>query len=332
MRKKKKWMWLAGRLLAVILAAGGCGQSGEKPVAPGESQAEQGKGKTVIGATLSSDDSQYMQLLARHMGETAKEKGVELKLAYAQWNVETQTRQLEEFVEEKVDAIILSPVNAKSLLIPLKEVAKAGIPLINLNMKVDAISSAYISTYVGSSSSEEAALAASVFIDLWGEEGGEVAIIEGDPGSDPQIYRTQTFMEQLTPHPQIEIVGISNGGWDREKSRLAAYDMLQKNPDLKGLYCQDCNMALGAVEALEELGRAGQVAVVGISDEEEYLQAVEDGKLTALISQPSEYEGRYAVHCAMLAAQGETLRPWYKDPIKIVTKENVAEYRRSSKY
>lgn len=284
---------------------------------------EENEEKLIIGAALAAEDSSYMQLLVKHMEDAAQEKDVELIVEYAEWNVETQTRQMETFIEQKVDAVILCPVNAKSLLMPMKKVAKAGIPLINLNMKVDAISAEYITTYVGSSSSEEAALAADVFIERLGDKGGAIAIIEGNPGSDAQIYRTQTFVEQLTPYPDIEIVGVSNGGWDRDKSYLVTYDLLKRNPDLSGLYCQDCNMAMGAVKAIEELEMQEQVMVVGISDEEEYLKALEEGKLEAIISQPSEYEGKNAIYTAVMAANGEELRPWYKDPVQIITKEDM---------
>lgn len=316
----KKYMETVILVICGALIFGACGN---KSTTSEQGFQKQNEEKLIIGAALAAEDSSYMQLLVKHMENAAQEKNVELIVEYADWNVETQTRQMETFIEQKVDAVILCPVNAKSLLMPMKKVAKAGIPLINLNMKVDAISAEYITTYVGSSSSEEAALAADVFIKRLEDKGGSIAIIEGNPGSDAQIYRTQTFVEQLTPYPDIEIVGVSNGGWDRDKSYLVAYDLLKRNPDLDGLYCQDCNMAMGAVKAIEELGLQDQVMVVGISDEEEYLRALEEGKLEAIISQPSEYEGENAVYTAVMAANGEELRPWYKDPVQIITQEDM---------
>lgn len=291
-------------------------------------------GPIVIGATLASETSAYLIGLSKYMHEAAVESGAELILEHASWDAELQVQQINQFIKDKVDAIIVVPVNAKLLLAPLKKAQKAGIPVINLNMKVDSISSEYIDTYVGASSSEEAALAAEMFIEIMaGKEsaGGKIAIIEGAPGSDPQIYRTQTFVEQLTPYPEIEIVAIRSGGWDRSKAKLVAADIIRKNPGLQGIYCHDSNMAIGAIEAIEELGLEEQILVVGIGEDEEYLQAIMDGRLYGLVTQPSEFEGKYSIYCAIWAAEGETLRPWYKDPIQVVTLENIEEYENSIK-
>lgn len=279
----------------------------------------------VIGATLASGDSAYLKSVSKAMINVANQKKVDLDIRYAKWSEQIQIEQMEEFIRQKVDVIILCPVNAKSMLTSLKKAKAEGVPVINLNMKVDAMSSEYISTYIGASSSEEAALAADLMVDAM-EEGGKIAIIEGAPGSDPQVYRTQTFVEQMNSHPQFEITGIGNGGWNREKAMLVTIDLMRKNPDIKGIFCHDSNMALGAWSALESLDRK-DVILIGIGEDEEYLQAVKDGKIYGLITQPPVYEGAYSIYCAIDIANGKALRPWYKDPIQTITKENVENYR-----
>ena len=286
----------------------------------------------VIGASLADESSSYLVSVSKYMYKAAAACDVDLILEYASWDAELQVKQINAFIKDKVDVIILCPVNAKLLLSPLKKAKEANIPIINLNMKVDAISSDYIDTYVGASSSEEAALAAELFVqrlETGDEPGGEIAIIEGSPGSDPQIYRTQTFIEQLASHPDIEIVGIRNGGWDRDKAKMVAADLIKKNPGLRGIYCHDSNMAIGAIEAIEELGLEDKIFVVGIGEDEEYLKAISDGRLYGLITQPPKYEGEYSIYCAIWAARGSDLRPWYKDPIQVVTQENIDDYEKT---
>lgn len=282
--------------------------------------------KPVIAVSLASDTSTYLVEVSKHLQKTANELGAELILKWADWDVELQTKQLGEFIDQQVDAIILCPVNSKSMLVPLKEIKEADIPVINLNIRVDAISSEYIDTYVGASSSEEASLAAKIYIDRLGATGGEIAIIEGAIGSEPQIFRTQTFMEELASHPEIEVVTISNGDWNRGKAALVAKDLLEKYPELDGIYCHDSNMAMGVVMALQEMGTDQELVIVGISENEEYLQAVQEGWLAGIITQPPYYEGSMAVYCALNAMEGEVLRPWYKDPIEVVTIENVHKF------
>ncbi len=285
------------------------------------------KSEIVIGATLASEDSVYLDLLSGYMKLAARERAVMLDLVYADWNVELQTRQIEDFIAQGVDAIILNPVNAKSMLGSLKMAEQAGIPVINLNMKVDGISTEYIDTYVGASMSEEAVLAGELVLDILGEEGGQVAIIEGAPGNDAQIYRTQTLMEYLIPHPRVAVVGMGNGGWDRRKAYLVAWDLIKNNPQLEVIYAHDSNMAMGAIEAIDELEKTGTIQVIGIGEDPEYLQAIKDGRLYGLVTQPPDYEGKYSVYCAIMAANGETLRPWYKNPVQIITKDNVDDYK-----
>ncbi|MFV0527500.1 MAG: sugar ABC transporter substrate-binding protein [Lachnospiraceae bacterium] len=316
-------------LLLVMVLSGACASSPGSQTQETTTQGAQEADSTteeapvVIGATLASEDSTYIKSLETYMQKEALSQGAELKIEYAQWDAQIQTQQIRTFIQEKVDVIIVCPVDAKSLLTPLKEAEKAEIPVINVNMRVDAISSIYVDSYVGASNSQEATMAAELAIAYLGEEGGQIGIIEGAPGSDTQVYRTQTFVEQLASHPQIEVVAISGGKWEREQASLSAWDILTKFPQLRLIYCHDSDLALGASEQIEELGR--DVAVIGIGENEEYLQAVLDGKIYGLVTQPVSYEGQQAILSAVNAAKGETLKPWYKDPIEVVTKENAAE-------
>ena len=314
----KKWIKTGVLLTFFILS--GCEKA--KDFSPPK-ETEETKTDIVIGATLASRDSPYLQTISEYMVAKAEEENITLMLEYADWDAEVQTRQLNEFRRRQVDAVIFCPVNTKAMQMPLKKLKEARIPVINLNMRVDAVSSVYVDTYIGASNSQEASMAAEMVIEIFGADGGQIGIIEGAPGSDAQIYRTQTFVEQLTAHPEIEIVALGKGGWDREKARLAAWDMLTKYPKLQVIYCHDSDMAMGAITAVEDLNLQGRVQVIGISESEEYIQAVQEGRLYGFVTQPPEYEGITSIEKAVDAAGGMTLRAWYKSPIQIVTGENV---------
>lgn len=286
------------------------------------------EGVVQIGIAMPSADYTYHTAIAEVMEKTAKEMRkegdtIKLDFQYAKWDASVQIEQMNAFIRQKVDAIILCPINAKSMLPSLRTARELDIPIINVNMKVDTSSTEFITTYVGASMSEEGALAAQMIAQALGEEGGEVAIIEGAPGSDPQIYRTHTFFQTIGLHPSIEVVGIGNGGWDRHKAYLLAYDMIKQNENLDVIYAHDSNMAMGAIEAVEQLGKSGKIKVTGIGEGEEYLEAVRDNRLYGLITQSIPYEGEQSVRCAVAAARGEELRPWYKTPSSIMIKEEV---------
>ena len=242
MKNRRLYIGVVGILLAVSLVAFSlyCMKDQERSDSQSteaESIEQEEKEVLTIGCTLASAQSNYQEALGNLMETCASsDDSYVLDVQYAQWNVATQEQQMESFIEQEVDAIILCPVNAKSFLNVLREARNAGIPVINLNMKVDMVSSEYIATYVGASMSEEAEMAAKMAVEYFDGQDGKIAIIEGRPGSDPQIYRTQTFLEKLQPYSNLEVVGIACGEWEKEKAKEVAKELLEKNPDIDMFY------------------------------------------------------------------------------------------------
>lgn len=315
MRRMKR---IAAATAAVLL-------SGSLPLCvQGKGQEEE---KVTIGISMASELASYQKGLAGKMQEIAEQSdSYEVEFYYADWDADKQEEQLREMIDKQVDSIILCPVDAKSFLNVLREARDAGIPVVNLNMKLDPFSCEYITTYVGGSMSEEAVLAAELAVDYFGEEEGKIGIIEGFPGSDPQIYRTQAFLEEMNSHPNIEIVGIVDAKWSRSRAELAALDLLRKDPEIDMIYCHDCNMAMGAYDAIKKEGKE-EIKIIGIGDALEYKDAVKEGKIYGISSQSMDYEAAYGLICAERAARGKELRPWYKNPCETFTEENIDKYR-----
>lgn len=288
--------------------------------------------KLVIGAAMCTTETHYLSEVTNIMIQTAQDSNVTLIVKDAKWNVETQIDQLNSFLDEGVDAIILTPVNLKSLRDTLKLIKEKDIPIINLNMKVDMLSSEYITSYVGASSTEEAVLAARMFLKALGDKGGNVAILEGRRGSDPTIFRTQGFVEELKSHPQIQIVDIVNGNWTRAGARLATFDLMKNYPDIDGIYCHDSEMAMGVIKALKELKITKKIIITGIDGQEEYYQAIRDGSLYGLVTQPKEFEASMSIYNSIQASRGGIMKAWYKDPLTVVTKDNLEEFLSSDSY
>lgn len=307
---------MAGILSVVSLS--GSGVTRAESVQTGQTE------KKVIGASFASGEASYQETLGTLLEEWAKADSDQysLEIQYADWNVSKQEEQIQNFIKEGADAIILCPVNAKSFLNVLKDARKAGIPVINLNMKLDTVSTEYISTYVGGSMSEEADLAGQLTVECLNGK-GKIGIIEGTQGSDPQIYRTQTFLEYIATYPDIEVVGIVEANWLRDKAGLAALDLLNKDKDIDLIYCHDSDMAMGVYDMLKSKGLEKKIKVIGIGSNEEYIQAVRDGRLYGIITQSSDFEASFAWSCAKRAAEGQNLRAWYKNPAQILTRETL---------
>ena len=241
-RKYRKILSLSIIVLLVIFTTAVPGVRGNT----NEPEDTEGSAK-VIGVSLASEQASYQQALGNLLeAEAEHDPNYQMTVQYAGWSISEQEKQLKTFIKEGVDAIILCPVNAKSFLNIIKDARKAGIPVINLNMKVDIVSTEYITTYVGGSMSEEADMAGQMAVECLNEK-GKIGIIEGSQGSDPQIYRTQTFLKYVDSYPDIEIVGIMEGNWSRQKAALAVLDLIKKDKDIDLIYCHDSNMAMGAI-------------------------------------------------------------------------------------
>lgn len=358
MKRKNKWKRLAVLPLVILILTAGCrnrgpeagsssvkqtGQEGRTAEAEiqesvrsasgaGSSSAaenigpDEASGGVTVGVTLASEKAPYQTELGQVMEDTAKSRNVELIVEYAGWSEEVQNSQMEAFIDQDVDAIIAAPVHSKALLNSLRKAYQAGIPVVDLNMKVDSASSRYISSYVGSSSEEEGTLMAELAAKLM-PDGGNIAIIEGAPGSDPQIYRTRYFMNRIKDFSNMNVIDIRNGRWNRDTAKKQAYQILETTPNLDMIYCHDTTMAYGAAEAAEELGRENQVLVIGIGAvDPDSIDAVRNKMLAGMVTQSSKFEGTAAVLAADQAARGQTLRPWVMNPSEILTAKNIKEY------
>lgn len=281
----------------------------------------------IIGLAIAGMSSAYLMPVAEYAKKEAEAQGAKLVLMDAQWDAQKQADQIANLIAQKVDAIILNPVDAKSLLPSLKKVKEAKIPVINLNMRVADTLLDYVDTYVGASMPEEAELAAELMIDALGDKGGEIVIIEGSPGSDAQIYRTQAFKDKIAAKSNIKIVGIANGGWDRAKAMSAAEDLLTKNPNIAGIYCHDDNMSIGAIEAAKAAKKADKIKFVGIGGSIDGLEAIKKGDLYGSVTQPPDWEGAQSVKCAIDAVKGQQLKSWYRDPVEKIIKDNVSKFK-----
>ena len=255
-----KVLWIVLLLAAVIVLFSGCGTpvvsdavsaKGLSAESSEVQNVQRGETPPVCGVSIASDQSAYQVRLYQIMQKQAEEKGIRLIWKYADWDASLQNRQIRELIDDKVDVLIICPVNSKSMLDSLKEARSREIPVVNLNMKVDAYSAVYIDTYVGASSQEEGSLAAQLTTDLL-PDGGKVAILEGTPGTDPQIYRTQAFVDELGDRPDIQIADIRSADWNRQEADSSA----KASSDTKEASESTSVSATSAVEAAAEVKKA----------------------------------------------------------------------------
>lgn len=304
------------RMCALALALlCGCGRQGEP---------DTGSRQPVIGVTLLNLANEYVVTLRDAIEARAKELGVRLIVSDAQRSPERQVQQVENFIAQKVDAIILNPCEVEASSPAVLKALAAGIPIVNVNSETKAAPSAF----VGSRDEESARLGMGYIAERLKGEGG-VLMMEGYLGQAAQIKRGQGAREVLAKHPGLRLLAAQTAEWDRAKAVTLMENWLQAyGSQISAVFAQNDEMAMGVLLALERAGRKKDVVVVGVDAIADALQAVRDGRLDATVFQDGRGQGRGAVDAALGLIRKAAVEREAFIPFQLVTKDNVEAFTR----
>lgn len=297
---------IALTLGAAALLATGCSGTGAS-----------GGSELTIGLAVSTLNNPFFVELQQGAQEMANQLGAKLTVVDAQNDATNQVNQVQTLVTQGVKAIILNPVDSKQSAPAAKAAEMANIPLISVDRSVEG----KVAAEVASNNVSGGSLAA---IELGRATSGEVAHLKGISGASASRDRGQGF-EQGLNSGNIKVVATAVADFDRAKALNETTNLLQGHPNLKGIFAENDEMALGAIKALG--ARAGKdVMVVGFDGTPDGLKAIQDGTLVATIAQQPKLLGSKAVEQAVKAAKGEAVQQVVDVEVKVITKQNVAEF------
>lgn len=276
-----------------------------------------------IGASFQGLSDEYIVRLSDAFQKRADEVGVNVKVADGQMNAEKQVGQVENFIAQGVDAIVLNPISMDGCAPAVEAAKEAGIPIITLISITSNQDEA--STYVGSDAYESGKLEAEMMVeDLGGK--GNIVVMFGQMGHDAQIGR-YNGLKDVIEGTEIEIVAEQTGNWSREEGMKLMENWLSSGKEIDAVVAQNDAMALGAVMAIEAKGLTGEIKVYGIDAQGEALDAVEKGTMSGTVFQNAEEQGTRCVDVAIDAANGKELEENYYIPYEAVRAEDVENYR-----
>ncbi len=301
--------------LAIIIAS--CNQSKTS-----ESE-ESGEGKKlVIGATMLSMQNEFIVSVSDEMEAKAKELGVELITVDAERSALKQVEQVESFIAQGVDAIVMNPCEVEASSPAIKLAMNANIPIINVNSETSTKPTAFI----GSDDTESARIAMKHIAEKLGGK-GNVIMIHGFMGQAAQLKRDQGAKEVLKANPGLKLLAEQSGEWDRAKGMSLTENWIQSfGPQINAIFAQNDEMGMGAVKALEAAGLKNKIIVVSVDAIPDALQAVKKGVLDATVFQNARQQGGTAIETAVKAAKKEAFEKEVLIPFQLVTKENVGEF------
>ena len=246
--------------------------------------------KLRVGFAQIGAESDWRNANTDSIKSEADARGITLVFADAQQKQENQVKAVRSFVAQGVDVIAISPVVETGWEPVLKEVKAAGIPVILTDRTVDVSDPSLFVTFIGADFIEEGRRAAEWVVRYTAEATGgkaNVAELQGTPGAAPAIDRKKGFEAGIKDHPGIKIVRSQSGEFTRAKGREVMESFL-KSPDGKQinvLYAHNDDMALGAIQAIEEAGlKPGiDIKIVSIDGVRSAFDAMVAGKLNCTV-------------------------------------------------
>ncbi len=279
----------------------------------------------VVGFSQVGEESSWRSAETRSIRDEAEKRGVDLKFSDGQGKQENQIRAIRAFIAQGVDAIILAPKVTTGWEQPLREAQQAGIPVILVDRGVDADESLY-ATLIASDFVEEGRMAGRFVAEKTGGT-GNIVELQGEAGSDPAIERQRGFMEIVDQHEGLKVIRSQVADFSRARGKEVMEAILKsESADIDVVYAHNDDMALGAIQAIEEAGlKPGEdILIVSVDGVRGAFEAMLAGKLNASV-ECNPLLGPYAFDAVEKAVAGETLEKRQIVEDKIYTRDEVTE-------
>ena len=256
---------------------------------------------------------------------------VEAVVLDAGGDVARQIAQMEDLIQQKVDAIIIWPTNGKAVIPAVRKAKQAGIPVIVTNSNIAEEGFSFVRSFSGPDNITQGSRSAEIMCDKFKEMGTEneakILQISGQPGYTTAIERAKGFEDRLPEVcPNVTLVETQPGDWNREKSQTVMEAFLVKYDDIDGVYSGDDNMGVGALNAAKAAGRVGDIIFVGATNFAVGYEAMERGEYWGSIYQSPVDDAKAALKTAIDVLNGDEI-PFlnYFDTPKI-TQDNMTEF------
>ena len=286
--------------------------------------AQSPKGKPIqIGYSNFSNVDTMTTMVQASFRKIIADKGVNWVVSYqdARRDVNNQINQVETFIAQKVDVIIISAVDPAGSVAAVEAAYKANIPILGVivPVKSDKI------TYVGNSNENGGETLAKFVRDKLAPN-SKIVIIEGQAGGVNSIQRTESFKKTLN-RPDVKILAQNHADWQREKGMKLMEDWIQAFPQIDAVIGINDDMALGAIEALKGANRLKGVMVTGFNGTRDAMRAVKEGSMTCTMLYNAQTQAQNLFNAVKKILDEKLMvLPHQYGNWEIVTSQNAAKY------
>ena len=269
--------------------------------------------EVVIGFSVSTLNNPFFVSLSDAAKEKAKSEDTKITVVDAQDDASKQASDIEDLIQQKVDLIMINPVDSSAIASAVESANSAGIPVITVDRSSEG---GEVVSHIASDNKAGGEMAGEYLLTQV-DKGAKIAVLEGVAGSSAAIDRGEGFVKAV--EGQVDIAASLTANFDRSEGLTVMENILQANPDVKAVFAQNDEMALGALEAIQAEGK--DIVVVGFDATDDAVAKVEAGEMAATVAQQPGLIGETAVKTAVEYLNGEEPEDFIPVELELVTKE-----------
>lgn len=282
-----------------------------------------------IGVSMSQFDDTWLTYLRESMDKKAKSlpDGVTLQFEDARSDVVKQLSQVESFISQKVDALIVNPVDTAATQRITKAAVAAGIPLVYVNRRPDDPKLPEGVVTVASDDLEAGRMQMQYLADKMGGK-GDIVILLGDLANNSTANRTKGVKDVLAKYPGIKIEQEQTGTWLRDKGMTLVNDWLTQGREFQAVVANNDEMAIGAAMALKQAGtKPGTVLIAGVDGTPDGLNAIKKGEMAVSVFQDAKGQADGSIDTAVKMVKKQPVEQAVWVPYRLITPENVDQFK-----
>jgi simple sugar transport system substrate-binding protein len=319
-------------IVALVFASALTACGGATTNVPDPAHAKKTYNDLVVGYAQIGAESEWRTANTLSIQETAEELGIDLKFSDAQQKQENQIKAIRGFIAQKVDVIGVSPVVETGWDAVFKEVKDAGIPLILVDRHAQ-VPDDLFTAFIGSDFRLEGENACQEMITLLNGT-GNIVELEGTVGSAPANDRKTGFHTCLNDHPGMKVLASETGDFTRAKGKQVMQGFLKSyGKQINALYAHNDDMALGAIQAIEEYGlKPGvDIKIVSVDAVRDAFEAMIAGKLNVTV-ECNPLLGPQFLETALKLANQEPVEKWVKSKEGVYRQDTAQQELPKRKY
>lgn len=281
-------------LVMALMSGAGCKPSDD---------AAKGNAEKTIGVTLLTVQHQFYQDLRAGLEEEAVRHGYKLLISTAEFDSARQANQIDEFIVQKVAAMVVCPCDSRSVGASIAAANKAGIPVFTADIACTS-PIGKVTAHIASDNVEGGRTAARLLARAIDGKGKVVVLSHPEVASVAD--RVKGFKEELAKHPEMQLIAELSSDGKRDKAVRVMEDLLQAHADLKGVFGINDDTALGALAAVEAAGKLNQIKIVGYDATPEARTKIKAGQLYGDVIQNPHLIGTLTIKAVHDRFEGRT--------------------------